>query len=185
MTDKEKTLNSYVTDMLSLEEHILKAFQAQVGEFKDDHPDVTAHLGRVEAIIKEHIEVLEGVSQKGGMIGEAVKRAGTMVAGLGAAAVDLVRNEKLPKNLRDDYTAGSLAYVGYVMLLTTARALDNDEIAEIAEEYMADWAQINMTLGDIIPAAVLTFLREEKLPVGKVSATEVNESVRRVWEEVS
>jgi hypothetical protein len=138
-------------------------------------------------VIEEHIDTLKALAdqEKGGVIGEAMKRAGTMVASLGAAAVDLVRTEKLPKNLRDDYTAGSLAYVGYVMLLTTARALGDLTVADIAEEHMADWAQINMDLGDLIPAAVLRFLREEKLPVGSTSATEVNESVRRVWEEVS
>ena len=184
MTDTEKTLNSYVTDMLALEEHILRAVQAQVGDFKDDHADVAAHLQRVEALIEGHIEILEGIARKRGKIGEAVKRAGTLVASLGAAAVDLVRTEKLPKNLRDDYTAGSLAYIGYVMLLTTARGLGDVTIADIAEEHMADWAQINMSLGDLIPGAVLTFLREEKLPVGNVSANEVNESVRRAWEEV-
>ena len=54
---------------------------------------------------------------------DAIKRAGSALLGLGAAAVDLVRNEGLPKNLRDDYTAFSLATIGYVMLYTTASAL--------------------------------------------------------------
>jgi hypothetical protein len=187
MTDREKTLNSYVTDMLSLEEHILQAIQAQVSDFADEYPEVAAHLRRVESVAEEHVAALKELdrTEQGSAIGEAAKRAGAMVAGLGAAAVDLVRTEKLPKNLRDDYTAGSLAYVGYVMLLTTARAFDAEEVAEVAEEHMADWAQINMALGDLIPGAVLAHFRSEKLPVGSVSPAEVNESVRRVWEEVS
>lgn len=186
MTTTEKALNSYVTDMLSLEEHILKAVQAQAEDFRDEYPEVAAHLQRVELTVKEHIATLEEVAkeQKGGAIGEAVKRAGTLVAGLGAAAVDLVRTEKLPKNLRDDYTAGSLAYIGYVMLFTTARAFQDEEVAAIAEDHMADWAQINMKLGELIPAAVLKFLREEKLPVSGAIVTEINESVRQVWAEV-
>lgn len=44
-----------------------------------------------------------------------LKRAGSAVLGLRAAAVDVVRTEGLPKNLRDDYTAFSHATIGYVM----------------------------------------------------------------------
>lgn len=187
MTDVEKTLNSYVTDMLALEEHILKAITAQREDFRDEHPEIAQHLGVATTTITGHISTLKALdqSQNGSAIGEAVKRAGTVVAGLGAAAVDLVRTEKLPKNLRDDYTAGSLAYIGYVMLLTTARAFNDSRVADVAGQHMADWAQLNMTLGELIPAAVVNHLRLEKLPVGDVNPLEINDSVRRVWEQVS
>lgn len=183
MSDSAKVLKSYVTDMIALEEHIGRAIKAQAEDFEDEHPEITAYLRRAEALTQAHVTALESVAkaEKGGVIGEVVKRAGTMVASLGAAAVDLVRTEKLPKNLRDDYTAGSLAYIGYVMLLTTARALGDQRVANLAQEHMADWAQLNLVLGELIPESVLTFLRDEKLPVGAVNPSEINESARRVW----
>jgi hypothetical protein len=187
MTDVEKTLNSYVTDMLALEEHILKAITAQKEDFRDEHPEITQHLSVATGLINGHIAALKALdeSQQGSAIGEAVKRAGTVVAGLGAAAVDLVRTEKLPKNLRDDYTAGSLAYIGYVMLLTSARAFNNSRVADVAGQHMSDWAQLNMTLSELIPGAVLNHFRSEKLPVADVNPMEINDSVRRMWEQVS
>jgi hypothetical protein len=186
MTDVEKTLNGYVTDMLALEEHILKAISAQREDFRDEHPEFAKHLDVATGIINDHIATLKALdeTQQGSAIGEAVKRAGTVVAGLGAAAVDLVRTEKLPKNLRDDYTAGSLAYIGYVMLLTSARAFTNPRVADVAAQHMSDWAQLNMTLSDLIPAAVISHFRSEKLPVGNVNPLEINDSVRRMWEQV-
>ena len=39
-----EAINSYITDMLSLEEHIQKALNAQLEDFKDDHPQVTQEL---------------------------------------------------------------------------------------------------------------------------------------------
>jgi ferritin-like metal-binding protein YciE len=187
MADVEKTLNSYVTDMLALEEHILKALNAQKDDLKHDNPDVAQHLAMGTTMITSHISALKAVdqSQDGSGIGEAVKRAGTVVAGLGAAAVDLVRTEKLPKNLRDDYTSGSLAYIGYVMLLTSAKAFGDPQVAELATQHMGDWAQFNMTLGELIPGEVVNYLRSEKLPVGDVNPMEINDTVRRVWEQVS
>jgi hypothetical protein len=187
MTDVEKILNSYVTDMLALEEHILKAITAQKDDFRNEHPEIAQHLGVAGGIITSHIAALKTLeqTQNGSAIGEAVKRAGTVVAGLGAAAVDLVRTEKLPKNLRDDYTAGSLAYIGYVMLLTSARAFNDTRVAEVAGQHMSDWARLNMTLSELIPAAVINHFRSEKLPVGNVNPMEINDSVRRMWETVS
>jgi hypothetical protein len=187
MSDVEKTINSYVTDMLALEEHILKAITAQKEDLKDEYPEISQHLAVATGIITGHISSLKLLDQEqdGSAIGEAVKRAGTVVAGLGAAAVDLVRTEKLPKNLRDDYTAGSLAYVGYVMLLTTARAFNDNRVADLAEQHMSDWAQLNMSLSELIPAAVISFFRSQKLPVGNVDPAEINDSVRRMWETVS
>lgn len=187
MSDVEKVLNSYVTDMLALEEHILKAITAQKEDLKNEYPEISQHLTVATGIINGHIVALKALDQAedGSAIGEAVKRAGTVVAGLGAAAIDLVRSEKLPKNLRDDYTAGSLAYIGYVMLLTSARAFNDSRVADVAGQHMSDWAQLNMTLSELIPGAVISYFRSEKLPVGDVNPMEINDSVRRMWETVS
>ncbi|HEX5818735.1 MAG TPA: hypothetical protein VFY20_07645, partial [Gemmatimonadales bacterium] len=131
-----EAINSYITDMLSLEEHIQKAINAQLEDFKDEYPQVTQELRGFTGQIQSHISTLKGLADArqatGGGVSEAIKRAGSTVAGLGAAAIDLVRTEKLPKNLRDDYTAFSLATVGYLMLNTTALSLNDQETAQIA-----------------------------------------------------
>ena len=101
--------------------------------------------------------------------------------GLGAAAIDLVRREGLPKNLRDDYTAFSLATIGYVMLYTTALGLDDREVAELARQHFTDYADAVTRLHNIVPAAVIRFLDEDGLPVRKDVLPEISRTIEEVW----
>jgi hypothetical protein len=110
-----------------------------------------------------------------------IKRAGSAVLGLGAAAIDLVRKEGLPKNLRDDYTAFSLATIGYVMLHTTALALDDREVAELARQHFSDYAEAVTRLHNVIPAAVVRYLKEDGLPVRENVLPEISRTIEEVW----
>ena len=164
------TLDSYITDMLALEEHIAKAIDAQVADLRKENSDFAGILSDVAATTARHIGALQALKtsrhiDSGGMVAEAVKRAGSIVAGLGAAAVDLLRSEKLPKNLRDDYTAYSLASIGYQMLLTTAISLGDDEVAGHARTHFTNYAKVVADLSQSIPGAVIEELRNQGLTV--------------------
>jgi len=183
---RQEALDSYITDMLALEDHLEKALEGQIGDFKDEYPEVVPHLETIHAKTRSHIVTLNALADsRGGAktgLAEAVKRAGATVAGLGAAVIDMLRSEKLPKDLRDDYTAVSLAAIGYVMLLTTARALDDAPVAEVAEQHLRNYAGDIMTLTQIIPGAVVRFLQEEKLPVRGDVVDDVVETVVAAWQ---
>ena len=137
--EKNEAINSYITDMLALEDHIEKALRGQLEDL-ENYPDVIRELTQIHHKVEHHISDLRSLSEARGAGGPAdiVKRAGSAVLGLGAAAIDLVRREGLPKNLRDDYTAFSLATIGYVMLYTTGLGLDDREVAELARHHFAD-----------------------------------------------
>jgi hypothetical protein len=182
---RTEAINSYITDMLSLEEHIAKAIKGQIEDLDESHPDVSRVLATIDGSIQRHIRTLETLSDQrkaaGKGVAEAVKRAGSAVAGLGAAAIDFVRNETLPKDLRDDYTALSLASIGYVMLHTTALSLDDPEVADVARSHLADHAQAVMLLHNVIPSAVIRFLREDGLPAREEVLPEVAHTLESVW----
>ena len=185
--DPGEALNSYVTDMLALEQHIKKAIDGQIEDLKD-YPAVTNELRNITGTIEGHITTLEGLAKStGGGKGPAdmLKQAGSAVLGLGAAAVDMVRNEGLPKNLRDDYTACSLATIGYVMLHTTALSLGNRQVGEIAQRHLSAYARIVMNLHNIVPAAVIKFLQEEGLPATDASLAEISRNIEEVWHQSS
>ncbi len=116
---------------------------------------------------------------------EAVKRAASSVAGLGAAAIDLVRHEKLSKELRDDYTAYSLASIGYQMLLTTSVALHDDEVSGHARAHFTDYAQVVMDLSRAIPSAVIEDLQLQDLPVRSDAGVLVQQEIKDIWEKLS
>ena len=184
MTDKDprEAVNSYITDMLALEQHISKALEGQVQDLKA-YPELTGEIRDVLGSIGGHIATLEMlVKARGGEGGGgAIKKLGSALLGVGAAAVDLVRNEGMPKNLRDDYTAFSLATIGYVMLHTTADSLGDREVGDIAHRHLADYARYVMRFNHLIPGATLRFLQEEGLPVRQDALGEISEKIDSVW----
>ena len=180
--DKSEAINSYITDMLALEDHIEKALRGQLEDLKD-YPDVTSELTGIHRKVEHHISDLKQLSERrsAGGAADLIKRAGSVVLGLGAAAVDLVRREGLPKNLRDDYTAFSLATIGYVMLHTTGLSLGDREVAELARQHFADYAEAVTRLHNIVPAAVIRYLKEDGLPVQENVLPEISRAIEEVW----
>jgi hypothetical protein len=180
--DKNEAINSYITDMLALEDHIEKALRGQLEDLKD-HPDVVGELKPIHHTVEHHISDLKQLSErrKAGAPTDLIKRAGSAVLGLGAAAIDLVRREGLPKNLRDDYTAFSLATIGYVMLHTTGLALDDREVADLARQHFADYAEAVTRLHNIVPPAVVSYLKEDGLSVRENVLPEISRMIEEVW----
>jgi ferritin-like metal-binding protein YciE len=181
--DTKDAINSYVTDMLALEQHIEKALRGQFQDLKD-YPDVVTELRQAHRIVEHHISDLKGLKDRhdAGGVADALKRAGSVVAGAGAAAIDLLRTEGLPKDLRDDYTAFNLATIGYVMLHTTALALGDQEVASLARQGFTDYANVVTRLHNLTPAAVIRYLQEEGLPASDAVLPEISRTINQVWE---
>jgi hypothetical protein len=184
--DKNEAINSYLSDMLSLEDHIEKAIRGQLQDLKD-FPEVVAELKEIQRKVEHHISDLRELTERrnAGDVVTAVKRAGSAVVGAAAGLLDLVRTEGLPKNLRDDYTALSLATIGYVMLHTTALALEDREVAELAQVNFSDYARLVTRLNTLIPGAVLGYLKSEGLPVREDVLRDVGRSIEEVWSAAS
>ena len=180
--DRNEAINSYISDMLGLEDHIEKAVRSQLEDLKD-YPEVVAELRQIHRKIEHHISDLRGLSDRrqAGGVKETVKRAGSAVLGAAAGVIDLVRTEGLPKNLRDDYTALSLAHIGYVMLHTTGLTLEDREVAELAQQGFTDYAEVLTRLQTIIPAAVIAFFKQEGLPARDDVAPQVRRTLEEVW----
>ena len=181
-----EAINSYLTDMLALERHIEVAIDAQVKDLKDKPEVLVMALETIQVTVEHHVASLKQIIAErdagaANSIAEAVKRAASVLAGAGAAAVDLVRNEKLPKDLRDDYTAFSLATVSYVMLLSTAMALNDQPVAELAERHLRQYTKVVMKLHNILPSAVIAELREEGLPAREEQLPAIARTLTSVW----
>jgi hypothetical protein len=184
--DRNDAIKSYVTDMLALEDHIEKAIRGQLEDLKQ-YPDVVTELRQIHRKIEHHISDLRGLSDRrqAGGVTESVKRAGSAVLGAAAGVIDLVRTEGLPKNLRDDYTALSLAHIGYVMLHTTGLALDDREVAELAQQGFTDYAEALTRLQGIIPASVVAYFKQEGLPARDDVVPQVRRTIEEVWQSQS
>ncbi len=180
--DKNTAINGYITDMIALESHIEKAINGQLEDLRE-YPAIAGELRQVHRTVEHHLSDLKELAERrnaGGAI-EAIKRAGSAVAGLAAGAIDLVRTEGLPKNLRDDYTAFSLASIGYLMLHTTALSLGEREVADLAHQNFSDYANAVVRLQNLVPAAVVKFLQEDGLPAREDVLSDITRTIKEVW----
>jgi hypothetical protein len=182
--DKNEAINSYIGDMLSLEDHIEQALKGQLNDLKD-YPDVVTELRQIHRQVEHHISDLRALSDRrdAGGVAQTVKRAGSAVAGAAAGLIDMVRTEGLPKNLRDDYTAFNLANIGYLMLHTTALALGDHEVADLGRQHFRDYAEAILRFDTLVPASVVRYLQQEGLPATDV-VPQVNRTVKEAWDQV-
>ena len=184
--DIKETIDSYVTDMLALEDHIDKAIRSQIEDLKD-YPEVVSELRGIHQKVERHISDLKALSGDRNATGvaEAIKRAGSAVLGAAAGVIDLVRTEGLPKNLRDDYTALSLGSIGYVMLHTTALSLGEVKVAQLAHQGFRDYAECVSRIQNLIPAAVVGYLQQEGLPARENVVPQIRQTIEEVWTDAS
>ena len=61
--DKNEAINSYITDMLALEDHIEKALRGQLEDLKD-YPDVIRELNQIHHKVEHHISDLKLLSER-------------------------------------------------------------------------------------------------------------------------
>ncbi len=160
-----EVVSQYVSDMHVLESHILKPLTRQVEQTKEEQPDVSRALQNYVATTERHIARLEERLKALGSqdtLGDRAKQGVSALFGLAAGAIDSVRTHPFAKNLRDDYTAGSLAVVSYVMLRTTALACDDQESAQLAETHMNETVEMLQWIARTIPAQVVRDLERER-----------------------
>ncbi|MEP7325218.1 MAG: DUF892 family protein [Gemmatimonadota bacterium] len=178
----KEALHGYITDMLSVERHISSALEAQIKDL-EDHPTVQSELRTIHATVLSHTQTLETLTEQHGgeKVAGTIKKLGSVIAGLAAGAIDMVRNEGVPKDLRDDYAAFSLASIGYVMLYTTGVSLGERMVSDVAQRHLSDYAEVVMTLHNLIPGVVIEFLQEEGLPAKEESLAEISKTLENVW----
>lgn len=184
VTEKnQKTIADYLGDMNALESHIEEALDRQLDMFPDNpeaqkavqgfHDMVKAQRDHVAALLEE---------QPKGSVTNAVKDAGSSLLGKAAGMIDKVRSESQSKALRDDYTAFNLAAISYSMLYTTASALGDEKVAQLAEKHLKGYAGAVQDINRLMPAIVLDELKKDDHQIVKSDVVQQSRSVvDRAW----
>ena len=184
MDDMMDTLRGYVNDMLAVERDIHAAFRRH----KEDrgaktYPEAARVLQQIEDRVDVHVASLQRCLERLGDGESTLKAAVGAVLGAVAGVYGKLRDDRVSRMLRDDYTAICFACVCYEMLHTTALALGHDEVAKLALEHLRDYAPGVMALGEVVPKVVTKELeREGKLRGGGESvAHRAAENTREAW----
>lgn len=182
MTTQE-ILVKYLTDMYSLEKHLLLPLKSQASdEDFGAFPEARSLVQQLHLRTENSINALEiQIKGLGGDARGGFKTAVTTAAGAVAAAVNEGRTHAITKKLRDDYTALSLVSIGYELLHATGNALGSEQVASLALTHLREVAGFIMSLSQvIIPVAVEELTRTNPEANTKtIVPTQVN--IREAW----
>jgi hypothetical protein len=192
MSDEERSLQTYVSDMLALERHVRIPFEAQA---KDEdfakYPHAGALVNQLLAQSQQHVDALEAALQQLGTGGAAsgtadavaaAKSAVSQFEGFFAGVIDSMRKTKVSKALRDDYTALALCTAGYTLLQTTAMALGNAAVATLAQRHLSDYAKSVMAIGQALPEVALGELSAIGIDVATSMAEPARKAAKEAWQ---
>ena len=188
MKDNREEIRPYVADMAAVEKHILEALERQrKDDTIKDYPNALGLIDRLAGTLKTHVENLETHldSIPGGGVAAAVKETVTGVLGGLAGIYDKVRKDKVSRALRDDYTALSLATIGYTMLHSTALGLRQGTTAEIALRNLKELTPYIMQLAEVIPAVVLKELSLEGYDIDTSLSSQAVRNTQEAWSQES
>jgi hypothetical protein len=116
----------------------------------DIHVKLTSHVATLEQLLEAN----------GGHPASGLKKGVGEFLGAAASTVQDIRPTKISKSLRDDYTALSLAAVGYEMLYTTALTTRSEDTASLAQSNLKDITGLLVKLTGVITDVVCMELLE-------------------------
>ena len=179
------TISTYVSDMLALENHMLKPFESQSSDNAfEKYADAKANVGTALSMTRSHVSALESrLAALGGHAGSPIKETAASVLGVAASAINQVRKTEVSKSLRDDYSALCLASAGYTMLHSAALGLSDPETAALAKAHLADTATVIMKISETLPGIVLAELAEEGASVNPTAAAAARQDTSEAWQQ--
>ena len=179
------TINTYVSDMLALERHIVQPLEHQSKDaVAQKYPDAYRAIAEAFTSTQARITALESrLEALGGHAGSGVKSGVAATLGNVAAAIGDARKTEFSKYLRDDYSALALASASYTLLHTTALALGDATTASLAQTGLTSVATSVMRLSKTLPVTVLAELREEGLAIDASVVSEAQRHVDQAWQD--
>src|SRR5687767_1435868 len=183
MSEREDTLQQYVSDMLAVERHMMPAFENQS---KDErfiqYPKAHHLIKKLEMTNQSHINGREHhLKNLGGDPASPIKSAVTAALGMAASVIEKMRTDPISKNLRDDYVVLNLAAIGYTMLHTTGQALMDQEIADVAATYLMEYTPLITDINEVIPVVVVGELTDETEMIDPDAAERSIERTQQAW----
>ncbi len=161
---KAEVIRENLTDMLGIEQHVLQTVERQT---RDDRVkkfyNAYELLKSIEPVLRSHTAELERhlITVDGGLESK-LKKAATSIAESVAVFYDRLRtNEPVSRSLRDIYTSLNHVAISYGMLHTAALALDEVEIATVAQMHLIGLTPFIVELSEIIPFVLATELADE------------------------
>ncbi|HET6569493.1 MAG TPA: hypothetical protein VFG50_16110 [Rhodothermales bacterium] len=184
MSNRTDHIREHVSDQLALERHILEAVERQrEDDAMRSNLDANKIVIEIERVLKEHTSMLENLAdQYEAESRGTLKKAVTEVAGTLAGLYGRIRNYQVSRMLRDDYTALSLAAMGYTAFHTFGLTIKEDRIADVALRHLKDITPLLVELSRVLPLVVAQETVEEgDYPMDHEAGRKAVEHTHEAW----
>lgn len=183
--DRKESLQKHISDMLSVEEHILKAVERQRDDERvKDNVQVNEIIMEIERVLKQHVSALEKLADHYDAQTESrAKEALTKLMGMAAGLFDKVRGKHpLSRNLRDNYTALGLASMGYTAFHTYGLTIQEERVANLAKSHLEDLTPLMVEISKLLPEVVNgEVIEESDFPTSGTVAKQAVDNTQKAW----
>ena len=183
MRDNKDILQQYVSDMISLDKHIIEAVERQLNDDRiEAYTGARPIITSIKTALQTQVDALEQqLASVGGEASAPIKETLSAIAGVAAGLYDKVRHDPVSKMLRDDYTALSLASISYTMLHTTGLALKHTGIANMAVRALKELTPLVIEISEIMPHLVVQDLSEEEVSIDESVGRQAVSNTQEAW----
>lgn len=158
-----------LAEMRSLEQRVETSLRRQE-ETRRHTPEISAQLGSIRGNALRHLRRLEEFT---GWPGPEESPAPEWPGP--------EEGEPLQRDLGEDLALVSRTAGGYLMLLTAARALEESDLAELAEQHLRDYTEGAVRILGVIPLVVVQSLRAEGAAVRVETVPSVARTAAEIW----
>jgi ferritin-like metal-binding protein YciE len=176
MEQKQDLIRSYCNDVVELQRHIIRMTEDQAKEEDlQRYSQVHEVVAKVRDTVGRHASEMEQhLSALGGESSSMLQQAASMVTGMATGLITRGEgSENAAKVLRNNYVALEMVSVGYLLLYTTAQALQDHATADIVNRHLSDTRPIATRIKDLIPETVVQELSNEGYQVDTSAAREI------------
>lgn len=183
--NRQESLRKQISDMLGVEEHILKAVRRQRDDDRIKN-NVTANklVIEIERVLDRHVKALHRLADEYEADTQSMaKEAVTKVMGIAAGLYDKARSKHpLSRDLRDDYVALSLSAMAYTTMHTYGLTVQEPRVASLAKEHLEDLTPLLVEISETMPRVVMKEVAEESdFPTDTSVADEAVRNTQHAW----
>lgn len=183
---KNDILKDYLSDMYAVEKHCLESVERQTRDYRvRASRDAYEILMKVETVLSAHTMTLDRClsEMEGAVDGKSfLKKAASTAVGAVSGIYGMMRPEDpVSRSLRDDHTTLNLAAISYSMLYTTATALGDVKIADMALRHLHEITPLIVAIGKIIPPVVAEELSSEGKVAYPMAGRDAVEKTQQAW----
>lgn len=183
MSERIDTIQKHTADQLALQKHILEALSHQRDSTKlKKMPEANELVIKIGRTLERHAQELEEMASTYDASQSMLKKLVSQAFGNVAGLYDQVRDQQVSRMLRDNYTALSLASMGYTAYHAFGLAVNEDRIADLSLRHLKDLTPLLVEISKRLPSVVVDETKNDHdFPVDVNAAAQAVDNTQEAW----